>query len=529
MSKKRCFSTIRTLLNRNALLYSNRIAIKEVSGGKAATFGMLKERTNRLGNALYSIGAVKGDRIAILSQNSFEYIESALGVANAGLIFVVVNFRLTLREMLAVLVDSEPSILMVQDQYAELAEEIRKNVSSIKSFIFIGSEDEKPQGWYGYEELISSGSCCEHTTDVYEDDIAMLMYTSGTTGTPKGVMQTHENLYHNGRACAKDVDLDIDDIGFIVCPMFHITAHSNFFSNFYSGIVSHIFPRWDVELFLRTTEKERLTAGMLATPMVRMLLDYPQLDRYNFSSLKRLWFAGAGIVPSVYERFIQIFGNVLGEMHGTTETTGVTTYLSTRDIEEAFEKGQTDILATCGRPSFDMEVLVVDDKDNIALPGETGEMKVKGHSVSLGYWRKEEETKVVFKDDWFYTGDICRVGKNGLVTLIDRKKDIIITGGENVYPAEVERVLHEHSAVSEAAVIGIPHPVWGEAITAIIELKEGHDISAEEVIGFCRSRIAGYKVPKAISFVSALPRNSSGKILKRELKEQCRSGLSLEN
>jgi acyl-CoA synthetase (AMP-forming)/AMP-acid ligase II len=520
MGKKRSFSTVRTLINRNALLYPDRIAIKVAGGNKAATFQTLKDRADRIGNALLSIGAVKGDRIAILSQNSCEYIESALGVANAGLVFVVLNFRLALRELLTVLLDSEPSILMIQNQYAEYVDEIRNGVPSIKSFIFMGPEDEKLQGSYGYEELIRSASSAEQEADVFEDDIAMLMYTSGTTGVPKGVMQTHENFYHNGRACAKDVGLDMDDIGFIVCPMFHITAHSNFFSNYYSGITSHIFPRWDVELFLRTTEKEKLTAGMLATPMVRMLLDYPELSRYDFSSLKKLWFAGAGIVPSVYKRFIDVFGNILGEMHGTTETTGVTTYLSTRDIKEALDIGETEILATCGRSSFDMEILVVDENDNIALPGGFGEMKVKGHSVSRGYWRKEKETEAVFKGDWFYTGDICRVGRNGSITLIDRKKDLIITGGENVYPAEVERVLHEHPSVSEAAVIGIPHPVWGEAISAVVALKNGHHVTDEELSGFCRSRIAGYKIPKSIFFVSALPRNSSGKVLKRELKEQ---------
>jgi acyl-CoA synthetase (AMP-forming)/AMP-acid ligase II len=523
MSKKRSFSTIRTLLNRNALLYPDRIAVKEAGSAGTATFEALKDRANRIGNALFSIGARKGDRIAILSQNSFEYIESALGVANAGLIFVVLNFRLALRELLTVLLDSEPSILMVQDQYSEYADTIKNAVPSIREFIFIGPEDKKPEGWHGYEELIKSAASAEQNTDVFEDDIAMLMYTSGTTGAPKGVMQTHENFYHNGRACAKDVGLDMDDIGFIVCPMFHITAHSNFFSNFYSGAVSFIFPRWDVELFLKTVEKERLTEGMLATPMVRMLLDYPELNRYDFSSLKKLWFAGAGIIPSVYKQFIDVFGNILGEMHGTTETTGVTTYLSTRDIQEAFDNGETDILATCGRSSFDMEVLIVDDNDGTVPPGGIGEMKVKGHSVSLGYWRKEIETEAVFKGDWFYTGDVCRVGKNGFIALIDRKKDLIITGGENVYPAEVERVLHEHPSVSEAAVIGIPHPVWGEAIAAIVALKDGENITGEEITGFCRSRIAGYKIPKSVLFVPALPRNSSGKILRRELKEQYKS------
>ncbi len=510
-------------MNRNATLYPDKVAIKEVGSGKAATFEALRDRAYRIGNALSSIGAGKGDRIAILSQNSFEYIESTLGAANAGLIFVVLNFRLALRELLTVLLDSEPSILMVQDQYLEYVEAIRNEVPSIKAFIFIGPEDRRPDGWYGYEELIKSAPALEQNAQVLEDDIAMLMYTSGTTGAPKGVMQTHENFYHNGRACAQDVGLDTDDIGFIACPMFHITAHSNFFANFYSGSVSFILPRWDVDLFLKTTEKERLTAGMLATPMVRMLLEYPGLNRYDLSSLKKLWFAGAGIVPTVYKQFIDVFGNILGEMHGTTETTGVTTYLSTRDIREAFDKGPADILATCGRSSFDMEVVVVDDDDRPVPVGGIGEMKVKGHSVSRGYWRKEKETDAVFKGDWFYTGDICRVGENGFIALIDRKKDLIITGGENVYPAEVERILHEHPSVSEAAVIGVPHPVWGEAIAAIVALKSGERVTEEEITTFCRGKVAGYKVPKSVIFLAALPRNSSGKVLRRELREQYQS------
>ena len=205
---------------------------------------------------------------------------------------------------------------------------------------------------------------------------------------------------------------------------------------------------------------------MFETPMVMMILDSPNRKKYDVSSWKSLWFAGAGIIPSVYKQFIDTFGNILGEHHGTTESTGATTYLSRKDIAEAFERGDQNILESCGRASFDMDIRIVDDQGKIVPAGGIGEMIVRGPGLSLGYWRKEEETRKVFRGEWFHTEDVCSIDERGYIRVIDRLKDMIITGGENVYPAEVEKVLYIHPCIKEACVIGTPHPTWGEVVTA---------------------------------------------------------------
>ncbi|MBA4417802.1 MAG: hypothetical protein C0392_07820 [Syntrophus sp. (in: bacteria)] len=521
MGETKQFSTIRTLINRNAMLYPDRTAMKEMEGAERVyNYKELKERVNRLGNALHGLGAKKGDRVAILSQNSYEYMESALAVPNAGLIYVVCNFRLAPPEIAAVLADAEPTLLIVQQQFVELAEQLKNAVPSIKKFIYFGSPEKKPEGWYDYEALINSTPADDQTTEIIEDDIAMLMYTSGTTGLPKGVMQTHGNYYHAGRVCSKNNFLTMDDHVFIICPMYHITAHYTFFGSFYATAPAYIFPRWDVDLLLSMTEKKKLTAGMLATPMVMMMLDSPNLKKYDLSSWKSIWFAGAGIIPAVYRQFIDLFGNILGEHHGTTESTGVTTNLSVMDIKDAFERGDYSILESCGRASYDMEILVVDENDKVVPPGGVGEMIIRGPGMGLGYWRKEAETKKAFKGEWFHTEDVCSIDDRGYIRVIDRLKDMIITGGENVYPAEVEKVLHSHPCVKESCVIGTPHPVWGEAVAAVCVLREGATVEPAELTNFCKGKVAGYKVPKTVYIISELPRNAAGKILKRELREQ---------
>lgn len=522
MSKENDFQTVRNLVNRNAVLYPDKTAMKEYETGKSSTFARLKDRAMRIGAAIYALDAKPGDRVGIMSQNSYEYMELTLSVPSAGLVFVPVNFRLAPREMAGVLADAEPAVLFVDEQYVKTAQDIKSEIPSVREFVHIGPQQTRPQGWHGYEELIDRSAPDGWKAPVTEGDLAMLMYTSGTTGAPKGVMQTHLNVYHCGRTCAFNNRIDTDDTGFTICPMYHVTATTSFFGPFYKGATSILFQKWDAESLFKAANDLRIAAGMLATPMVRMLLEaWPAMkDKYDISSMNKLWFAGAGIIPAVYKQFIDTFGCILGEHHGTTETTGVTANLSAGDIAKELTGDNLRVLESCGRDAYDCEVMIVDENDNpVAPPGE-GEMRVRGLGTSLGYWRKEEQTKKAFRNGWFYTEDICHIDKKGFIYIIDRKKDMIITGGENVYPAEIEKVLNEHPAVRESSAIGVPHPVWGEAIAAIVVLNDGEKLSDSDVIQYCKGKIAGYKVPKIVHFINEMPRNPAGKISKPELRRQ---------
>ncbi len=275
MGAEKTFNTIPTLINRNLMMYPSRDGIIEVEGNRKYTYADIKDRANRMGNALYALGLKKGDRVAILSQNSVEYVESSFYLPNAGFIFVVCNFRLAAPEMLAVLTDSEPAALIVQDQFVGMAQQFKESLPSVKHFIYFGAPDKKPEGWLDFEDVIQKGSPDELAVDIFEDDIAMLMYTSGTTGLPKGVMQTQANFVHAGRVCSRLNFLDLDSHVYIICPLYHITAHYTLFGAFYVSAPAYVFTKWDVDLFLSSTEKFKLTGGMLATPMVMMILDSP--------------------------------------------------------------------------------------------------------------------------------------------------------------------------------------------------------------------------------------------------------------
>ncbi len=518
MNADKTFQTMRQLVNRNAALFPHKTAMQEFETGKSCTFGQLWEKAGRIGNALYTLGLKQHDRVSVLSQNSFEYAELFVAVPAAGLTLVPLNFRLALPELVGVLNDAGARVCFLQDQYLEFADEIRSQVPSLEHFIYIGPERRAPKGWHEYEAFAQSAPANGTAWAMNQDDAAFFMYTSGTTGLPKGVIQTHENHYHNARSTALHHDLKSWDVGFTCCPMYHATAYCSFFGTFFVGAPNILFRKWDPINLFKAAQEYRISAGMLATPMVRMILDsFKQVREYDHTSLSKLWFAGAGITPSVWKQFVDTYGSLLGQHMGTTETTGSSTFLSKEEVAQELARGNDRILASCGRSSIDMETQIVDEHDHVVTHG-TGEMRTRGLGLTKGYWNKEEQTRHAFRNGWFYTEDICEIDEQGYIYVIDRKKDMIITGGENVYPTEIESVINAHPSVKESSVIGIPHPVWGEAIAAVVVCE--HEMTPDEVVSFCKGRIAGYKMPKSIHFVSELPRNASGKVLKAELRKR---------
>ncbi len=508
--------TLRNMLTRNLEYNPDKPAL--IEGNRQFTFSEFAERTNRMGNALLALGLNKGDRVAILSQNSMENAESYFSIPNAGLVLVMLNFRLAPAEIQTILSDSRPKALIVRENYLPHLEKIRENLSFIQHYILIGDSEKTPEGWHHYEALIAQSPSHVPRTNVTENDLAALMYTSGTTGAPKGCMAIHRNYYHAGRSLTLELKMDENDFGIIPSPLFHATGEVVLMTCMYSGTTAVIMPQWNVEEFMRLVEKHKVTMGMLATPMLLFLLDCPDAQKYDLSSLKKMFFAGAPVTPVVFQRAIERFGNVFLHLFGTTETVGQATILKTEDVAKALESGDTEILGSCGRSFADMQSMVVDEDDRPVSPGQVGEIKVRGLGTTLGYWDKDEETKSVFRNGWYYPLDLCRIDEKGFIYVVDRKKDMIITGGENVYPAEVENVLYKYPKVSQAAVIGTPDRKWGEIVTAFVVKRKDAEIPEDELKDFCRNEIAGYKVPKKIFFVDDLPMSASGKILKYQLR-----------
>ncbi len=510
--------TLQNMLRKNLELNPGKTAF--IEGDREWTFAQFGERTRAFGSALVDLGLKKGDRAAILGHNSIETAEAYFNIPNAGLVLVMLNFRLAAPEILTILKDSTPAALLVSEHYIDQIITIESELDFIKQFVFIGPKADTPDGWHHYETLIDEYRGQSPDVKITEDDLAALMYTSGTTGAPKGCMATHRNFYHAGRSMTLELKMNRNDMGIIASPLFHATGEVTLMNHMYSGTTSVILPAWTVEAFLGLVQQHKVTTGMLATPMLLFLAEYPDADTYDFSSLKKIYFAGSPVTPVVYEKAINKFGNVFIHLHGTSETVGQTTILKTEDIAAALAAGNTGILASCGRSFADMESVVVDENDVPVPPGAVGEIKVRGLGTTLGYWNKAAETSAVYKNGWYYPLDLCRVDADGFIYIVDRKKDMIITGGENVYPAEVENVLYKHPAVLQTAVIGTPDDKWGEVVTAIIVRREGVDTSEEEIKEFCRQAVARYKSPKKVIFAESLPLSASGKILKYRLRDE---------
>lgn len=511
------FCTLGRMLARNLEYNPEKIAL--IEGERQFTFRDFSRRTCGIGNALLGLGLKKGERVAVLSRNSIESAESYFSIPNAGLVLVMLNFRLAAPELLAILADAGVSALMVNEEFLGTVEEMKSSLDFVRHYILIGGNGNTPEGWLPYETMAQSSSR-EPAVEVSEDDLAALMYTSGTTGLPKGCMATHRNFYHVGRSLNVEMRTNGNDVGIIACPLFHATGEVVLMNGMYGGATSVIMPQWEPEEFMRCVDRYGVTTGMIATPMLLFLADHPKAGDYDLSSMKRIFFAGAPVTPVIFQKAIERFGNVFVHLYGTTETVGQATILRLEEVDEALAQGRTDILASCGRSFADMESVVVDENDNPVPPGVVGELKVRGLGAVLGYWNKDEETRKDFRNGWYYPLDLCRVDDRGFIYVVDRKKDMIITGAENVYPAEVESVLYRHQAVRQAAVIGTRDKKWGEAVTAIIVRKENAVVTEEDIRSFCKKEIAGYKVPRKVFFVESLPMSASGKLLKFKLRQQ---------
>lgn len=492
--------------------------VASICGSTRLTFQDVDERVNRLSSALKGLGVTRGDRVAILSLNCHRFFELYYGVPQLGAIVVPINFRLTPPEIKYIVDHSGAKVVAVDATLAPLIEAVRSQLGSVEHFIFMS--DEPCEDYLAYEELLAGSSPRFDAPEVSDDELLGLFYTSGTTAEPKGVMLTHKNMLSNIAHSEGVYNYLPDDIYLHAAPMFHLADGAAVFSHTSRAATQTFIPRFDPKQVLETISRERISLILLVPTMLNFLLQHPDLDSYDLSSLRHLTYGASPIAPDLLRRAMKVLNCQFGQGYGLTEASPLLTVLSNKDHLVTDEKGERR-LASCGKPVQGVDVRVVKEDGSDAKPGEVGEIIARGPNIMLGYWKRPKDTEDALRDGWLHTGDLATVDEEGYIYLVDRKKDMIVTGGENVYSTEVEAVLYAHPAVKEAAVIPIPDPDWGEAVHACVTVRDGKQVTAEELAEFCREVLANYKVPRSIEFIKGeLPKGGTGKILKKQLRER---------
>ncbi|MHA1209143.1 MAG: long-chain-fatty-acid--CoA ligase [Candidatus Freyarchaeota archaeon] len=497
---------------RNARLYPDKIAV--IDGENEFTFGQFNERVNRLANSIIDFGLDSGDRFAVLSRNNFQFVELYFAAAKAGRPIVPVNYRLKEGELSHVLNDSEARILFFEKDFYPLIEKLEAD--TVEHLVCLDGDLQNSEN---YENLISKGSKEEPNEEIDENDVAILGYTGGTTGLPKGVLTTHRNVITSCYNLCVENELKMaPGKSFLNAPpVFHAGDAMGMFAFSFIGGTNVMMNFTSVESPLINIQKYRVTHALLVPTMIIWMLQLPNLDSYDLSSLEVLFYGTAPMPLEALKKALKVFKCNFCQVYGSAETFVPISILKPSDhVVEGSEEEMKRMLSA-GREVQGVEVKIVDDNDNEVEKGEVGEIIVKGKNVMKGYWKKPELTKEALKNGWYHTGDLGRRDAANYIYIVDRKKDMIISGGENIYPIEIENVLFKHPAVADAAVIGVPDEEWGESVKAFV-VKKG-EVTEEELIEFCGKYLAGYKKPKSIEFVEALPKSSVGKVQKHVMRE----------
>jgi acyl-CoA synthetase (AMP-forming)/AMP-acid ligase II len=497
------------MLLRNVHEQPEKLAV--IFRNKRHTYKVFNERVNRLANALLEKGMAKGDKVAYLLNNCSEFAEISFALSKIGALSVPLNFRLKEEEIGYIIENSDSSFLFFGPEFKENIAKLLPRGSKVKKAVQVGGISE-------YEDLLQASSPQEPSVLVTEDDEHSIMYTSGTTGFPKGAVHSHKSRIWNSLNMLVDTGLRGTDIFAITTPLFHIAAgHTMVLSTIFIGGTVVILAGFSLPEFFEVIQREKVTAFFAVPTMFVRILDHPNLKEYDLSSLRLLFTGGAVTSVELKEKLMQAFPRAtLDDLMGLTEGGPLTTFLPHRD---AFRKP-----GSVGRAHFSQMVRVVNEQGEDVNGDEVGEIIVKGPAVMEEYYKNPEATHKALRDGWLYTGDLARVDKERYQYLIVRRTDLIISGGENVYPAEVEKVLLLHPAVKEVAVIGIKDMEWGARVMAVVVPREGERLTEEDLLSFCREKLAGYKRPRRIALVNELPKNQLGKVLYKELRNRFEKG-----
>ena len=491
-----------------------------IEGDRRLTWSQLHDRAAQMAQALSAAGVGAGDRVAFLDKNCIEHFEVFFGAAMLNAVCVDVNWRLAGAEVQFIVDDAEAKVLVVGPDFVAMLDEIAPDLPTVNTFVSIGgptSHSVEYEAWLSNHEALDPG------TESAADDTAFQLYSSGTTGRPKGVMLSNSNFF-SLLPLAKDIwDLDADSINLIAMPLFHIGGGGWACAGMYEGCTSVIFRELDPAALITTIEEHRITHAFLVPAVLQFMLMVPGVEDGDYSSLKVFVYGASPISEAVLSKCVDMFKPCkFWQAYGLTETTGAVVNLPPED--HAADSPNKHRLRSCGVAGPGVELQIVGDDGETVLPaGEVGEIWIRSPQVMTGYWKMPDETaQAVTPDGWFKSGDAGYLDEDGYLFIHDRVKDMIVSGGENVYPAEVENVLMMHEAVADVAVIGVPHDKWGETAKAIVVAAPEHaadESTAAEIMAFAKSKLATFKCPTSVDWVDMLPRNPSGKVLKKDLRE----------
>jgi long-chain acyl-CoA synthetase len=490
--------------------------IAYTDGSRNCTWGALGDRSARLAGALARLGVQTGDRVGILALNGGVYLEYMMGVWWAGAALNPVNTRWSAIEIAYSIDDCDTKILLIDEKFASLAEDLRKLSRSLTTIIYVGAGT-APPGLLDYETLIE-GSRPRDDARCGGKSLAGVFYTGGTTGYPKGVMLSHQNLISNALAGLLELNYAADEVILAAAPLFHQAGMCIVIRAILRGCRTVLVPSFAPVDVMRVIAAERVSFTLLVPTMIQLMVDHPELPEYDLSSLRRILYGaspiGEGLLVRAFER---LPGVAFYQGYGMTETGGPYTVLPPH--YHTLAGRQPDRLRSAGQPIWGMDVRIADPEGRAVPPGKIGEVAARGPGVMLGYWNRPQETQAALRDGWLYSGDAGYLDDEGFLFIVDRVKDMIVSGGENVYSSEVENAISRHPDVAACAVIGIPSERWGEAVHAVVVRQAGSDVTAEDLRAYCKTLIAGYKCPGSIEFRDALPVSAAGKTLKHALRE----------
>jgi len=488
-----------------------------VCGKQRLSYGEFADRVARLGAVLKQLGMQPGDRVGMMSLNSHRFVEYFFGTWWGGGVINPVNIRWNPKEVAYSLDDCDTRILLVDDVFAPMAGELRRLSASLRTVVYCG-DGAVPEGMVGYEALLADAAPIDDAPHS-SDELAAVMYTGGTTGQPKGVMLSHGSLCINALGTVAALPRDTQDaVAIVAAPMFHVAGCGIALQSLLRLVPVHVVPMFDELAVLQTLQSARVTEMFLVPTMIKRVIEHPRFAEFDLSALRLLSYGAAPIDAALLDQAMRAFpGTAFAQVYGMTELSPVVTALPPYCHQPGPNRER--LLRSAGTPITIAEVRIVDGEDKELPFGQVGEIVARGPMVMKGYWNKPKETEAALRGGWMHTGDGGYMDEEGYVFVVDRMKDMIVSGGENVYSAEVENAIAQLPQVLMSAVIGVPDDKWGERVHAVIVRREGMALDAEAVIAHCRDQIASYKCPRSVEFRDALPLSAAGKLQKFQLRE----------